>query len=196
MENRSQPKRPDIDFRTGFEIVWQKKRGVLDTHIYTLMKVPIEIPSKITYTKSTSGIGISLTPISLFQWKVSGIIGTDTMENLNLEISRPRQRNNPPIVTQEDVKKISKFGMVIDLSNNRTRFNINITIPMDNIVHFLNKVWWEPLDKAKWDPKYHTPRFFLGGLKGFRTLPQKTILNQQMRSGASLIVEKILNSKD
>jgi hypothetical protein len=187
MENGHLP-RHDIDPRTNLEVIWRS--GEESKHAqYSLVKVPNDIPFKIVYEKPSLNIEIDLVPESLFRWKITGKLDPDTLENLNLSISKPRSGNNPPIVTEADLEKIRQCGEIIDISGNKTLFDTKIIVPVNNMYRFLYKVWRPVANTRKFQDI--VPNYSLGQSdKKFRILPQKIVNELDINRKVTLLVNK------
>lgn len=178
-----------IDARTGFEIVWQS--GNESVGAYSLLRVPNTAPSKLVYKKPAIGINIELAPTeSLFRWRVVGTLDPDTIENLGMKVTEPRDGDTPPFITNSDIEELRRYGEVASSPDLQTNFRINLVVPTNNIYHFLNRVW-RPAALSK-RLSIHVPDYNLGASNsGNRILPQKEILGRNKADVATLIVSRI-----
>jgi hypothetical protein len=188
MENDHLP-RHDIDPRTNLEVIWRS--GEESRHAqYSLVKVPSDTPFKLTYEKPSKNIDIDLTPESLFRWKITGKLDPDTLENLNLSISKPRQGNKPPVIEEADLEKIRQCGEITDISGDKTLFDTEIIVSVNNMYRFLYKVWRPVANTRKFQD--FVPDYSLGqSNKKYRILPQKIVNELDINRKVTLLVDKI-----
>lgn len=188
MENNRPPKY-DIDPRTNFEVIWRSGEESKFSS-YSLVKVPNNVPFKLAYKKPSLSIDIDLAPKDFFHWKITGKLDPDTLENLNMSISKPRLGNNPPVVEEKDLEKIRQYGEITDNSGQLTLFDAKITVPVNNIYRFLYKVWRPIAHTRKFSDL--VPNYSLGQSdKNHRILPQKIIDSFDASRKVTLLVEKI-----
>lgn len=173
-----------IDAKTGFEIAWECYRKGRTS--YSQLKVPNTIPSRLRFGDK-SDLDVLLTPLNLNLWHILGIMGTDTLANLD-RASEPRDGDIPPLVTEIDIERFGRFGRIIEIQGEKRRFGVDVKIPTQNVLRFLHKVW--PTDIINGYSNSAVPEFSLGEPnRDYRILPQKTIPDTVI--GNSLVIEKI-----
>jgi hypothetical protein len=184
-DQRPHEENPSKDFET----IWES--GDESRGSYSLVFVPNAVPSRLVYKKPALDIDIKLIPTkSVFYWQVNGTLDPDTIENLGMNVSQPRQGAKPPVVTESDLEQLGKYGKVAHAPDNPMSFDVEFTVPINNIYRFLYKVW-RPIAHTKKFPE-SVPDYFLGGTdKNYRVLPQKIIYSNNIERNATLIVEKI-----
>jgi hypothetical protein len=192
MEKRALSSQHDKDPRTGYRIAWKHERK--DGNSFSLLEVPKRAQPEILYAKSDRRIKIVFAQINSLSWMIMGTMGTDTLVNLGVKVSRPRLDNyHPPVVTKRDIEQFESEhdGRLIDISGNRTHFNMNAILPVENVANFLDIVWSRPVAKLGLIPEDKFPKISLVKLDhGRLKLPQKTIPVRDGKPGTALAVVK------
>lgn len=180
MTTEARPSLPGIEPiepHADFPIVDVSRRPM---RVYSLVYVPTGIPFYISYRKNGILDFVIKPTTDVSSWTLEGQIDTDIVKILDLPVTNIRHRDNPPVVTGEELDKFKDWGKVEPTDS--FHFTVRLWLPTHSIHTLLNSIWQAP-DIGNQHYKSLVPE----GNRNYRILPQKQSL---LPKDAQLIVAR------
>ena len=174
-----------VDENNGFDVVWRS--GIETSPKYSLVRVPLDIPIHIVYNKPQLGIAITIKPTHTKEyWSMSGTFDSDIIANFGFRISQPRQGPIPPVLSQEDLRRLGRIDIIRSAKDPLQFCADDVYLYANRIEAFLYNVW-QPRALAYGN----VPTYYLEGdyNRDHRVLPQKFI--KRIGDPVTLAVERV-----
>jgi hypothetical protein len=172
MSERGRFSRRPVDPENGLTVVWQSYPHESSSR-YSIVRAPLWTPIAVRYSKPISEVDIKITPHSVFsrEWQVSGLLDVNTLYNLGMPVRRRRINDTPAFISEQDLIKVEKFGLIKPESEKLQHFNIDLQLTDLHMSKFFSRVW-QPLARRQGDVPVSMRELGRKGFKG-RLLPQR-----------------------